>query len=128
MVTASASGVTSAVQTETINPAAPSRLAFTSTAQTVSAGACSAAATVRSQDAYGNASNVTSATTVSLSSTSGTMTFYADSTCATAVTNRTIPAGTNAFSFYFEDTTAGSPTLTASAGGFTSAVQTETIQ
>src|SRR5439155_264157 len=41
----------------------------------------------------------------------------------------TIPAGTNvAPPFYYQDTRAGTPTITAAAPGFTSGVQTETVQ
>src|SRR5207302_7535631 len=74
-LTAAATGLTSANQGATINPAAPSRLVFTSTAQSLAAGVCSAAAALQSQDAFGNASSVAAATPVSLSSSSAGGTF-----------------------------------------------------
>src|SRR5207237_335272 len=89
-VTAASAGLTSATQVETINPAAASVLVFTTAAQTLAAGACSAIVTVQRRDQFGNA--VTSgATTVNLSvAPVAGLTFYADPACGTAASSLTI--------------------------------------
>src|SRR5207237_111736 len=112
-ITAAASGLASATQPETINPAAASKLVFTTAAQTLNAGVCSLVATVQSQDNSGNPANVASATTVNLATTSTGGTFYSNSTCTTPATTSTIAAGTSTASFYFKDSRAGTPTITA---------------
>jgi hypothetical protein len=127
-VTASATGFTAATQVETVNPAPPNHLAFTTGAQTRQAGACSAVATVQTQDAYNNASPVGAATTVSLSASPATgFTFYSNATCTVAVGSVSIAAGASTAGFYFKGTAPGSVTVTASATGLTSATQGETI-
>src|SRR5439155_26986978 len=103
------------------------RLAFISLAQTVSAGGCSGLLTVQSQDAFGIPSNVAAATPVGLASSSATTAFESSSSCTAVITGVAIGAGANTASFYFTDTAAGNPTLTASATGFTSATQLETV-
>jgi hypothetical protein len=126
-VTASASGLMSAVQTETISPAVPSMLMFTTAPQITVAGACSAVATVQSQDAFGNPSAVATATTVGLAAAPGSnFSFYEDSNCSIPLT-ATIPSGAAATNLYFGGTVAGPELVTASAAGFTSGTQQETI-
>jgi len=125
-----------AQQTETIYGPA-TKLVFTSTAVTVTAGVCSSALTVQSQDSSGNPSNVSSAETLAPSAnpTAGAS-FYTDNACTTAVTgsNLTIPSGSNSASFFFKDTAAGSPVITVTgSGAFTAngagaATQTEMVQ
>jgi hypothetical protein len=127
-VTASSAPLAPIAQVETVNPAAPDRLVFATVAQTRQAGACSAAATVQSQDPYGNASSVAAATTVSLSASPATgFAFYADAGCSTLAGSVTIAAGTNTASFYFKGTAPGSVTVTASSAPLNPANQTETI-
>ncbi|HVE86254.1 MAG TPA: PKD domain-containing protein, partial [Myxococcales bacterium] len=126
-VTATEPSLGSATQVETITPAPVAKLAFRTPAQTVTAGACSAVATVESRDAFDNPSDAAAAIAVGLASSSGGGTFYSDAACATSVTAISIAAGGRTAGFYFKDTRAGSPTLTASAPGLTSATQVETI-
>ncbi|HEY8207567.1 MAG TPA: hypothetical protein VIG99_08805 [Myxococcaceae bacterium] len=127
-VTAAAGGLSSAFQTETIAAGPPAALVFTTPARTVTAGGCSAAVTVQSQDAAGNPANVSPARTVSLSASPATgFTFYSNSLCTTAVTTVSIASGANSATFYFRGTAAGTPTITGSSGGLSSATQTETI-
>ncbi|HVE85973.1 MAG TPA: hypothetical protein VND93_24120, partial [Myxococcales bacterium] len=126
-LTASNPGLTPGTQVETIDPAAPDSLAFTTPPQVLLAGVCSAIATVETRDAFGNASKVAAATQLALASSSATTTFYFDSACTAAVTSVTVPAGSSAASLYFIDTTAGTATITASRTGFTSASQVETF-
>lgn len=128
-------GGNTAQQTETIfGPA--TKLVFTNTAVTVTAGVCSSALTVQSQDSSGNPSNVTSTETLAPSANPSVgASFYTDNTCATAVTgsNLTIPTGSNSASFFFKDTVAGSPVITVTgtgaftANGANAATQTETV-
>src|SRR5439155_16119623 len=103
------------------------RLAFITGSQTLGAGACSAITTLQSRDNFNNASPVASATSVALSSSSTGGSFYSDATCTTAIASATIAAASSSVSFYFKDTKAGSPLLTAVAGGLTNATQPETI-
>ena len=127
-VTASAAGLTAATQVETVNPAAPNHLVFATGAQTVTAGACSAVATVQSQDPNNNVSPVSAATTVSLSAAPATgFTFYSNSTCTTAVGSVTIAMNASSANLYFRGTAAGGVTVTASAAGLTAATQVETV-
>jgi hypothetical protein len=135
-ITASATGLTSATQTETVNAAAPSKLVFTTLAQTLTAGVCSATITVQTQDTFGNPSSVAAATAVSLSTTSTGGAFYSDAGCTTAITFVTVATGANTASFYYGDTLANgapglpphaTPTLTASAIGLTPDTQKETV-
>src|SRR5439155_25509879 len=113
-------------QLETVIPAAPAKLAFTTATQNNVAGVCSTVLTVQSQDTFSNASVVAAATTVTLATTSTAGTFYSDSSCTVAIASATIAAGASSASFWYADTKAASPTLTASASGLTSATQTET--
>src|SRR5713101_2921814 len=127
-ITVSATGLTSAAQTENVvatAPAAPSKLVFTTVGQTLT-GICSPI-TVQTQDSTGKPSNVASATTISLSTTSATGAFFSFG-CTTVFTSVTMSAGTNSIiNLFYKDTTAGSPSITASATGLTSATQVETV-
>ena len=65
---------------------------------------------------------------VSLTTSSAGGHFYSDSGGVTVITSVTIANGASeSSSYYYKDTTAGSPTLTASATGFTPALTTFTI-
>jgi hypothetical protein len=126
-ITASSTGLTSASQTQTINPLPPTELVFTSAAQAVPVNACSRIATVEVR-ASGNPTTVTTSTTVNLSAAPATgFSFYSNSTCTTLVTAVTINAGQGSASFYFKGTAPGTVTLTASSTGLTSATQNATI-
>ena len=125
-LTASATGLTPATQTETVIAAAASQLVYTTTPQTLTAGVLSGTLTVQEEDAFGNVT--TTAETVNLS-TSNTSTglFKDNATGLTTITSVSIPAGSSTASFKYVDTLASTPTLTASATGLTSAMQTETV-
>ena len=121
---------------ETFTVESPSKLAFTTTVQTLTAGVCSGVLTVQSQDASGDPSDVASTETLTPSASPATgATFYTNSTCTTAVTagNLTIASGSNTASFFFEDTVASSPVITVAgsgafaATGSNAATQTETV-
>lgn len=127
-LTAASAGLTPAQQQATVAPGAVAALAFTTAAQTRTAGACSGAATVEVRDALGNASPVASATPVGLAAAPAAgFTFYSDATCTTAVTGASVPMGGTTATLYFRGTAAGPVAVTASAAGLMSAQQTETI-
>ena len=117
---AAASSLATAEQTETVNPAAASRLVFTTSPQTLTAGVASGTITVTLEDAFGNVVDASSAVTVNLSSTSGTGSFTPSSLLS-------IPAGAGGASFRYTDTAAGTPTITATVSGVGSAAQQESV-
>ena len=125
-ITAAASGLASGMQSETINAASASKLVFTNAPVPGSASpSANIPITVQEQDAFNNPT--TTAETVNLSSnTAGTAVFSATSGGAT-VTSVNITTGSSSKSFFYGDTKAGSPQVTAAAGGLTSAMQTETV-
>ncbi len=125
---ASAAGVTGASQTQVLTAAAPSRLAFTTAAQGLLAGACSLAATVETRDAFGNAAPVSALTTVALAAVPPTgVTFYSDAACTQGVSSRSLAAGASAVGFFWRGTLAGAFNLSASASGLTGAQQTQAV-
>ena len=127
-LTSSYTGLTSATTTFTISAGATTKLVYTAgTTQTVAAGSVSAIVTVQRQDASGNPTT-TGAITVNLAtSASSTGKFYSDAGGTTQITTVSIVAGASSASFYYKDTAAGSPTLTSSYTGLTSATTTFTI-
>jgi hypothetical protein len=124
-IAASNTGLAGGAQTETINSAAPTKLAFTTAAQLINAGLCSTGFMVQTQDSFGNPT--TAGTSVFLSTTSSGGAIYSDAACTTATASITISAGASTVSFFYKDTIIGSPTITASATAFTGATQTESI-
>ncbi len=125
-LTATATGLNPASQTQTVNPAAPDRLVFTTPPQTLAAGACSAIATVQARDAFGNASAPAAMQTVTLTSGAG-VTFYSNPTCTTAAGSVPLAAGATTASFYFRGTASGVRTLNAAVTGWTAATQNATF-
>ena len=75
-LTATAAGLTPANQNETVTPAAPSKLVFTSGPLTAQAGACSAAATVQVRDAFDNPVTLASPLPVDLTLAGVAVTLY----------------------------------------------------
>ena len=94
-------------------------------------GAASATATlgpitIQRQDTFNNAVTTGSTTVNMASNSTGTAAFAATSGGA-SITSVTIPAGQSSASFFYGDTKLGSPAITASAVGLSSAPQTEGI-
>lgn len=107
-----------------------SKIVFTTSVQSITAGVISAIMTIQTQDSSSNPCNVNSGTNINLTSSSGNGKFYSDAEGTDQITSVTITTGINSASFYYKDTTAGSPTLTATESpsqGWTSATQQETI-
>jgi hypothetical protein len=126
-LTLASSPLVSGTQTQTVTPGAATRISFTSAAQSLPAGGCSAATTVRTEDAAGNPAVVNVNTVVTLGSTSTAATFFSGAGCTTPVTQVTVPAGGTTATFYWRDTQAGTPTLTASSSGMSSGTQVQTV-
>jgi hypothetical protein len=126
-LTVQGSGLGSVQQVENVGVGTAAKLAFTTAAQTMTAGACSGLVTVQSQDAAGNAANVASSTTVNLvAAPSTSFLFYSDNTCTTAITQVTVAV--SSAGFYFRGTRAGSVSVTAStAGSLSPATQGQTL-
>jgi hypothetical protein len=124
-VTASATGLTSVSQTETIEAV---QLKITSNAVS---GAASASPTigpirVQLQTTDGNATTLTTATTVTLASDSKGVNEFADAN-GTLTSTITIPAGKSSATFSYGDQVAGRPTLTVTASGGLSDTQKVTV-
>jgi len=106
------------------------KLAFTTTPQTIDAGNVSGIITLQTQDTSSNPYNVTADMVINLTSNSANGTFYSDAEGLNPTTLVTIKAGKSSASFYYKDTAAGSPTITVAESpsqGWTAATQLETI-
>ena len=114
----------------TVNPAGASKLVFTTSAQTLTAGVTSATMTVQRQDSFGNPTT-TGSTQVDLTTPSAGGVFR-DTGDANTITSVTITASSSSASFKYKDTVATSPgtvTITAAdhAAVLNSATQAETV-
>ncbi len=109
----------------TVAPAAASQVVFTSAPFTLTAGQCSSAITLASEDFAGNISNVSSSTPVVLQ-LQLLSAFYGDNACTISVAGVTISGGTNSVTFYYKDTKSGTPTITATSS-LTGPTQQETV-
>jgi VCBS repeat-containing protein len=119
-ITASATGLTSASQTVTVT--ASPKLVFTTAAQTTAPGSATGTITVQRRTAA-DVAITSGSTTVNLTDTSATGVFRNSANSAT-ITTVTIPNGSSSASFRYRDSSIGTPTITASAAGYTSAPQT----
>lgn len=124
-LTAAAPGLSPANQTATVTEL-PARLAFATAPQAILAGACSAAATLESEDGSGAKAVAPGPIVVALSGPPS-LKFFDDASCATPTASVTIRAGASSADFYFRGAGVGMPAITASAPGLTSATQVETI-
>src|SRR5207253_2938348 len=116
--------ITSATQTETVNAAAASKLVFTTSPVTTTAGVASGTITVQRQDGSGNPNTTDTARTVTLASNSAEI---GRASCRGRVK---ISNGASSVSINYTDTKAGTPAITAASTSpttITSATQTETV-
>jgi hypothetical protein len=125
-ITISGSGLTSTSQIETVNPGAAEALAFTTGAQTLTAGVTSDLMTIQLRDHYGNAVNWNGVQTVNLNTSSGSGVFR-DAGDTMPITNITPPVGSSSINFRYKDTAAGTPTITVAVAGLAFATQIETV-
>jgi adhesin/invasin len=89
------------------------KIVFTTSSQTITAGAASAVMTIQTQGLLGSPSNVDEDTIIALSSTSITGTFSSAAAPWVDIALRHDTRGENSVSFYYKDTAAGTPTITA---------------
>lgn len=123
-ITASATGLMSDTQRETVDAAAAKTLSITTAARTVTAGQCSTLDTrLAVLDLYGNAAAVTNLP-LTFAATLGGFTFHAANGCSSAVP-ATMTGST--FDFRFRGTTAGFADVTVSSGALTPATQREEV-
>src|SRR6185503_4102199 len=111
----------------TVTPATASKLAFTTSPQTLSAGTASGTITVQRQDAYNNPNTAEATITVNLSSDSTGMYVFRDIADTTTISSVTIANGSSSASFKYIDSKVGTPTITAASSGLTSTTQLETV-
>ena len=130
-ITATAAGLVSGTQTETINAGSASKLVITSGPFTAASGSkATTPFTVTLEDKYGNATTASTSTKVNLTSnSSGTYIFNTTqgATTPTGATNVNIPSGSSSVTVYYGDSAVGTPTITASSTSLTSATQKETV-
>ncbi|HLL52679.1 MAG TPA: putative metal-binding motif-containing protein, partial [Myxococcaceae bacterium] len=129
VLTANAGSLGTDSQTQTVTAGAPSTLAFTSSPQTIAAGACSGEATLQLRDSFGNPTVSAAGASLTLAVTpNNAVSFYATSDCSgTAVTSVPVAAGAGDATFYFSGTVARGVTLTVSGTGLTPISQSATI-
>ena len=119
--TTSPTTLTSVTQDETVNPAVASKLVFTTTPVTVTAGVELSSITVEREDQYGNPNTSDAAILVVLASDlTGTVTFN-------PVSPLTIDNGESNVSFTYTDTKAGTPTITVQSDLLVDGTQQETV-
>jgi hypothetical protein len=111
----------------TVTPAAATKLVFTTAAQALTAGTTSGTITVQRQDAYNNPNTADATITVTLSSGSTGAYSFRDVADTTTISSVTIESGSSSASFKYNDPKSGTPTISASASGLTSATQIETV-
>ncbi|MHB8872469.1 MAG: MopE-related protein, partial [Myxococcaceae bacterium] len=128
VVTASAQGLSPAVQTEIITAGQVVKLAFVSPPRTVVAGECSSALTVETQDTFGNGVVVATAAPLTLTALPPTgVAFFRQPDCTVAVTGLSVAAGARRATYYFNSSTAGTVTMSAASSPLTAATQDQTV-
>jgi hypothetical protein len=122
-LTASATGLTSAMQTEIVQAGPAATLTIATAAQTLTTNSCSSVVTVQARDAAGNDARPS---TIALSAAPpGGVTFYSDANCTMPITSLDTTGGL--VSVYFRRSSTGTFTLSASATGTSGATQNENI-
>jgi hypothetical protein len=128
---ASAPGLGSITQTETILAAAPSQLVFLATTPPVPVNGCSPPLTVQVRDAFGNPAPALAARNLTLGSDGGaSFKFYPDAACGqSAITQIQLPASQSTVTFYFKSTaTAGGTVTVTVTDGSRTATQQQTLE
>lgn len=118
-------------ETFTVTPGAARKLVITTPPRSGPAGSSATLGpiTVQERDQYTNPTTTALRVTLSSNSTgSYVMNQKKGTTHPTGPTHVTIAGGTTSSTFYYGDTKVGTPTITASHLGFTSATQQETIR
>jgi hypothetical protein len=109
-------------------PTDSNKLAVVTAPLTVQAGRCSTGVVVESQDPLGNAINAGARTTINLTAAPSTgFRFFSDALCIFPITSLTLTANRSRVTFYVQGQTGGTFSISASAPGFSTASQSETI-
>jgi hypothetical protein len=129
LTVSSSGGVAAAMQTEQVDAGPPSVLAFITAGRTQPAGVCSATPlTVVTRDSVGNQVPLTSPMMVNLAADDGGIAFSPAAGCSGAgVAGVILTASSSSADFWFTGKKAGLANITASAAGFTSATQGQTV-
>lgn len=118
IVTASATGLSSSMQTETITAATLAEVRFSPASLTVLAGDCSAVTQLRLTDTMGNPGSPASNVSVALAATG--VTYFTDASCSSSLTNPVVLSnGTPTQNLYVKKTMIGATSVTAVATGYT---------
>lgn len=129
-VVATATGLSEARQTQTVNPGAPAKLVLVTPTSglTLMAGECSAPMTVRITDGFDNVSPLPSGATLTLSAGGAEgFGFFTDAACTSATSALTLPALTSEASFRFKGKTGGSVEVSATLDPLGTVKQTQTV-
>ena len=118
--------LTSATKAVVISSGAATQLAYSASAASVNAGACSTVYTVQVRDE--NAQPVTSVgTVINLTGEGADGSYYTNATCTTSASSSLTIAAGNSVSYYYKKVTAGAVTLAAAASGLTGTTKAVTI-
>ncbi|MBK7863610.1 MAG: hypothetical protein IPJ65_34390 [Archangiaceae bacterium] len=128
-VIAAAPMLTPATQQQTVRAANASQLGFSSPPRAVVAGSCTAAIDVEARDSAGAPRQVAADVTVALDvAPAAAVTFHADPACAMAALSEvTIATSLSSARFYVKGLSAGAPVMSASAAGYSTAMQPVTV-
>ncbi len=125
------SGLFTDSQNVIVNAGSPNKFAFTTAAQTKSAGIESDQMRLELEDQYGNATNALSDLTINLTSTSANGLFSIQNGSSwSSTTSVSIASGSNDTFFYYKDTISGAQTITADetpSQGLSAGTQTFTV-
>jgi hypothetical protein len=111
-----------------VTPAPPSRLSFTTDPPTMAAGSCSAPATLRVTDAWGNTSPAVEAVSLSLSQTPELgLRFRGDPFCLTDITALDLLPGHTTVTVRYVGTLVGTTTVSVFSRGLAAATQDVTV-
>lgn len=102
------------------------KLKYLTSAQSLLASNCSQVVTIQTVNSANIATNVIANLTVNLNAT-GTLSFFSDSNCTVPITSVVISSGSSTQNFYYIETAVATDTITASATGYVSAIQTSSF-
>ena len=118
--------LTSGTKAVVISSGAATQLAYSASAASVNAGACSAIYTVQVRDE--NAQAVTSVgTAISLSGEGADGSYYTNATCTTSASSTLTITSGSTVSYYYKKATSGSVTLAIASSGLTGATKAVTV-
>jgi hypothetical protein len=129
LLTASATSFAPGTQNQTITAGPPSKVVFTTNAQTLLASTCTSA-TVETRDALDNPTTAGATVDLTVGATAADLgaTLYSDAACTAVAANVAIAAGSSSVTFYWRGRTGGTVTLDANVTGLTGTSQAQTVR